>query len=87
MDGMKRTHWSDLTFKVFADDGAFEVFRMQAEAGRRFYLDGIEREKMAFAARLKEAFPGRWFRFVKIRPNRYNVLPITEPSWAVILEA
>ena len=87
MDGMKRQHWSELTFKVFTDAGEHEFFRFPAPSGHRWYADGIERHKMEFAAHLRQAFPNRWFRFVKIRPNRYNVLPITEQSGQVISEA
>lgn len=76
MDGVKPVR--SIAFKVFADDGGFEMFRRESLFG--FSPMDVERQKIILANQLESAFPGRYFKFVKIRNNRFNVIPMKEQA-------
>lgn len=74
----------EIRLKVFTDDGAHEKFVLNPERGKLFTLAGIEKAKTDTAHLLMQQFPGRYFKFVKIKQNSYNVIPVKA---ALVVEA
>jgi hypothetical protein len=70
--------------KVFSEDGGHEKFMLKPEPGQAFTPAGIERAKSDFASLLKGQFPNRYFRFVKVKQNAFNVIPLPEKEQTTV---
>lgn len=62
--------------RVHSSDGKeAQKFTLRPERGMVFDRDGILLVVSNFIWQLKEAFPGNEFKAIKVRPNKYDIVP------------